>query len=75
MNIKLSFIHFTTDKPYPINIFEHDFTGMINLEDYVAPTTLDTWLWDETKYIQTTTNIMYLINFTALTISWDGKLD
>ena len=44
MNIKLSFVHFITDKPYPINIFEHDFTGMINLEDYAAPNTIDTSL-------------------------------
>ena len=39
MNLKLTFVHYATDKTYPIYLFEHDFTGMIDLDAYVAADT------------------------------------
>ena len=42
MNIKLTFVHYAIDKAYPIYLFEHDFTGMINLDAYIAPDTFNT---------------------------------
>ena len=53
MNIKLSFLHYATNKAYPIYLFEHDFTGMIDLDDYIAPNTntITTSILSETKYI------------------------
>ena len=36
MNFKVTFVHYSSNGPYPIYLFEHDFTGMKTLEDNIA---------------------------------------
>lgn len=78
MNLKLTFAHYATNKAYPIYLFEHDFTGMIDLEAYVAAASFNTRILDSSNYYTwTTVSANFQLNFPTITgwVEWDGSCD
>eukprot|EP00828_Plagiopyla_frontata_P041586 TRINITY_DN5975_c0_g1_i1.p1 TRINITY_DN5975_c0_g1~~TRINITY_DN5975_c0_g1_i1.p1 ORF type:complete len:3014 (-),score=332.15 TRINITY_DN5975_c0_g1_i1:53-9094(-) len=79
MNFKLTFVHYSTNGPYPIYLFEHDFTGMKNMEDSVAVTPITSRIDHISTHFYTW--MSYDLNFQLIfpTIAdwnqWDGKCD
>ena len=48
MNFKLTFVRYSGNGPYPIYLFEHDFTGVKTLENNVVASDVSTKIYVNT---------------------------